>query len=254
MKLTLVNVNIWIGGILFDELLDFLKNQAADIVLLQEVFSGDDQFEAKQYRSFEVLQKELGLPYAHFAPAFTEPAEGREVTQGNAILSKYPLSEVSVSFYDVPFGPRDPDDDTKYHVTPRNLQHVTANISGKELHLLNTQGIWGEHGGDTERRLKMADHIMAEVGENHPLVLSGDFNVNEDTQTIRKIEAKLKNVFKKELKTSFNVKRKDLERSPGYATSVVDMFFVSEDVKILEHFVPQVDVSDHMPLVCSIEI
>lgn len=255
MKLKIINCNIWIGGILFDELLSFLKEEDADILLLQEVYAGDDSFETKQHRSLYELQTTLGYSHTSFAPAFFEKVDGKELQQGNAILSKYPLEEMKTIFFDVHYQERDPDDHTKYHITPRNMQHCIARVKGRALHLFNIQGIWGEHGGDTPRRLHMADKILASLPSvSKHIVLAGDFNVDERTQTIAKIEEKLDNVFKDQLKTSFNIQNKDIIANPGYASSVVDMVFVSASVKILHSRVSRSNVSDHLPLVIEVEI
>lgn len=261
MKVKILNLNVWIGGILWENIVDFLKTEDPDILMVQEIYNGDSSFSKIQYRSFTQLKEILGYEYALFAATFIEESDQRddsgkfkEVVQGNAVYSKFPLSEVSNTFYDVAFGKRDPDDASKYHVTPRYLQHVTANIENKNLHILNTQGIWGEHGNDTKRRLKMAEHILNEAGNNTPLVLAGDFNVNEKTKTVDKLRENFKSIFYDTMVSSFNLPRKDLEYGPGYATSVVDMMFVSKDLKVISKRVPEVDVSDHKPLVCEVEI
>jgi len=134
------------------------------------------------------------------------------------------------------------------------LQHVTADVGGVELHLLNTQGIWGEDGNDTPRRLNMGDIIIKELQGKKPLVVAGDFNINATTQTIANIEKHVKNIFKNELKTSFNLKRKDIEKFPGFSRSVVDMMFVSDDISVLSSSCPDVDISDHMPLIAELEV
>lgn len=261
MKIKVLNLNIWIGGILWDEMMAFLKQEDPDILLTQEIYNGDDSFKKKQYRSFSELKQKLGFEYALFAPTFSEDSDEldetgkfKEVIQGNAVFSKLPISEVSTTFYDVSFGKRDPDDAAKYHVTPRSLQHVTVDINGKDLHVLNTQGIWGEHGGDTDRRLEMADHILEEAGTHEPLLLAGDLNIHEKTKTIDKLREKLVSVFYDDMITSFNLPRKDLVKGPGYSTSVVDMMFVSSEITVLNKKLPKVDVSDHMPLICEIEV
>jgi endonuclease/exonuclease/phosphatase family metal-dependent hydrolase len=82
----------------------------------------------------------------------------------------------------------------------------------------------------------------------------GDFNVQANTKTIKNIEKHMQNVFKEDLTTSFNLAHKDLEKYPGYETAVVDMFFVSKDVKVITKSVPDDDVSDHLPLLCEVEI
>lgn len=244
MKIKVVCLNLWIGGILFDPIVDFLKRENPDICLLQEVFDDDN---------YASLQKQLEFPYSHFAPAFDEIIDDKKVVQGNVILSKFPLHEIGVTYYDVPYGIRDNRREA-YQFTPRNLQHVSTTISKTTLHVFNTQGIWGEDGWDSERRVAMAEHIVNEIGNTTPFVLAGDFNLQPKTKTIGIIEKKAKNVFKDELQTSFNIKRKDLVNFPGFATAVVDMIFVSPEMKVISHYCPTVDISDHLPLIVELEI
>ncbi|MBI3620306.1 endonuclease/exonuclease/phosphatase family protein [Candidatus Roizmanbacteria bacterium] len=40
MKLKFLNLNIWLGGMLFRSALKFLKAENADIITLQEVYNG----------------------------------------------------------------------------------------------------------------------------------------------------------------------------------------------------------------------
>ena len=115
-------------------------------------------------------------------------------------------------------------------------------------------GIWGLDGGDNSARFKMSDIIVEQIKDKEKVLLAGDFNLKPNTQTIKNIEKYLTNVFKDELKSSFNLSRKNLEKFPGYATAVVDMLFVSSDIKLLTHSCPQVDVSDHLPLICEFEV
>lgn len=249
----IINLNVWIGGKLFDSMLDFLSNEQADIVLLQEVYNSSDSSLDRQYRTFTVLKENLGYEFGAFAPAFLEEMGEHTFDQGNAILSHFPLTELPTTWYDVPYGTRI-DDWEHFHVTPRCLQHVVADIDGRSLHLLNTQGIWGEDGEDSDRRLKMADQILKEAGDHTPLVLAGDFNVRYQTETIAKLEKKLGNVFKNDVKTTFNLKHKDLTKFPGFADAAVDGIFVTSDINIVEKRVPDVDVSDHVPMVVEIEL
>lgn len=253
MKIKVVCLNVWIGGILFAELLDFLRTENADILLLQEVRSNSGKNLPREYQTHQVLQKELGYEYASFAPAFIDSINSQEVVQGNLVLSKYPLREIKTIFYDIPFGIRI-DEPEYYAVTPRNLQHVLVEIGDKSIHLFNTQGIWGTNGLDTERRIAMGKIIAHEVSQVSPVLLAGDFNILPESETISLIEKQLVSVFKDELTTSFNVTRKNLLLSPGYANSVVDMFFVSKELIVQNHYCPQVDISDHLPLVVELSL
>jgi endonuclease/exonuclease/phosphatase family metal-dependent hydrolase len=255
MTIKIISLNLWIGGIFFEEIISFCKKENADVYFFQEVYNSSDVALPAQYRSFTELQKQLNIPHAHFAPAFIETVEevDTKMVQGNAILSRFPLTEISVTHYDVPFGERINSREA-FHLSPRSLQHVTAAVENQTLHLLNTQGIWGEDGEDSPRRLQMAENIVAEIGESHPVILAGDLNVRPHTQTIATIEKKVINVFKDELRTTFNVKQKDLEKYPGYAEAVVDMLFITSDISVVEHWCLNVDISDHLPLVAILEI
>ncbi len=253
MGIKIVCLNLWNGGFLFESMVEYLQREKADIYLLQEVFNGTDPHLPPQHRTFTELQQQLDLPHGHFAPCFNENINGAVIVQGNAIFSRFPLQEVSVTFYDVPFGARDNTREA-FPFSPRNLQHVKTAVGSHELHLLNTQGIWGEDGQDSPRRLNMATYIIREIDGCTPLVLAGDFNVQPETQAIALIESKLHNVFKGELDTSFNLKRKDLVRDPGFTSAVVDMFFITPDLKVTKQVCPKVDVSDHYPLVVELDI
>lgn len=246
----LINFNLWIGGILWDELINFLKQENADILALQEVYKTDEKGLEPRFNSFNELAQILGYQYTHFAPTFIED-RGDYVEQGNAIFSKYPLHEENVQFFVGEFSKRK-DGRENFPFSPRNLQHVSIDLVGNTLHLINLQGVWAEHGEDNEQRLKMAEIILKEattVKENEPLIICGDFNVKPNTNTIRMIEEKYTNVFKDMLETSFNLKRKDLENYPGYATAVVDMIFINGLVNLEQKHVPEVDISDHLPQV-----
>lgn len=234
---------------MWDELADWLQNEQADILALQEVYKSDDQSLEKRYRSLEELSQALALPYYSFAPAFRD-LRFEVAEMGNGVLSKFPVEAENVVFYDVPYDDNFTESEDFTYV-PRNLQHVTVRIGGNTLNVFNTQGIWGLDGDDNERRLNMAKTIVKEIGDKENVVLAGDFNVKEKTKTVGIIEERLTNVFKGELKSSFNMKRK---KDGGFGTAVVDMIFVSKEIKIVEHYVPKVDVTDHMPLAVVLEI
>ncbi len=261
MHLRVVSLNCWDGGTLWEQLIEFLKSQNADIVFLQEIYhTQNPEITNRCHRSYTTLSDELDFPYAHFASAFNEPSAGHQVEQGNAVFSLLPLEPKLTTFFDIPYGVRPPGTEN-FTQTPRNLQHVVAELPAinssqppAHLHLFNTQGIWGLDGGDNDRRLQMADTIieqLASVPEDDQIILAGDFNVRPDTKTVAKLEKRVTNVFKDQLKSSFNMRRKS---DPGYAAAVVDMVFVSPDIQVTKAVCPNVDISDHLPLVVEVEV
>ncbi len=250
MHLKFLCLNLWQGGNLMKNVIAFIKKENPDVIALQEVYNGDDFSWEQKFRSMDVLRGALGYPYESFAPAFLERTVFGKVEQGNAILSRFPLIERSTIFYDVPYAERE-DKPGYYEHTPRNLQHVCLNTTNHELHMFNTQGIWGIDGRDSDRRLLMGRSITEQIHSFSHVIVAGDFNVNPDTQSMRCIEKHLSNIFKNELTSTFNMSHKT---NPGYATAVVDMIFASPSIRIIKKSCPEVDISDHLPLLATFEI
>lgn len=228
----------------------FLRSEQPDILVAQEVYAGDDQKLPPNYRSLAEISRALDLPHTFFSPTFRDLSDVGAIEQGNAIFSHFPILETRTMFFDVPYNPsRVETPDSTF--TPRNLQHAVVDVQGTVLNVFNTQGIWGFDGNDNPRRLAMADAIAKEIQGKPRVILAGDLNVQEGTEAIQKIEAHLTNVFKGGLTSSFNLRHK-----PGnpFASAIVDFVFVSADLRVLAHRAPDVDVSDHRPLVCEFEI
>lgn len=251
MKIKLVNLNIWLGGQIFEPMIDFLKTEKADILTLQEVHNEKSKKLPKNFRSLEIIKNKLNYPYVSFAPSTLWNNGKIKSDIGNAILSRFPIKSDSYIFYNTPYGEYTEGVVDEYPNISRTLQHVEIDIGKTILNVFNTQGIWGFDGLDNQRRLKMGSMIAEMVKNKKNVVLAGDFNMEANTKSMGKIGKYLKNVFKNELATSFNMKRKT---SPGYASAVVDMIFISPNIKVIEHSCPKVDVSDHLPLVCTLDV
>lgn len=265
MKIKFLCINLWMGGNLMDEIIAFIKKEDPDIIAMQEVYDGHDKSWARQYRSMDVFKQELDYKYNHFAPTFLNHRDIGKIEQGNAVFSKFSIKSTDITFYDQPYNKNYEEKKENFPFTPRNLQRVVVDIDGKELNVFNTQGIWGTDGDDNERRLKMSKTIIEQIKGKDNIILTGDFNVQENTQTINNIEKYLTNIFKGEFKTTFNMPRKinpgvahSYKASPkdaaGFAEAVIDFIFVSPDMKVVEHSSPEVDVSDHKPLLAVLDI
>jgi endonuclease/exonuclease/phosphatase family metal-dependent hydrolase len=244
-------LNMWQGGNFFDAVIEFIRKENPDIIVLQEVYNGHNPTWERNYRSIDTMKENFDYPYFDFAPAFLDKTDFADIEQGNATFSRFPILDSDITFYDEPYRPRRGDVPEERETTPRNLQRVAVQLPDKVLNVFNTQGIWGEDGNDNPRRLEMGDIIAGKIKDKENVILAGDFNVLEDTQTIAKIEQHLTNIFKNTLTTSFNMR---VKTDGGYGTAVVDMIFVSPHLKILRRECPDIDVSDHLPLVVELEV
>jgi endonuclease/exonuclease/phosphatase family metal-dependent hydrolase len=250
MHITCISLNIFEGGLFFPQVKEFLQTENPDIIALQEVHNEIDPLLPANLRTIQELKKMLPDFYCHFAPELILTKDKKKHVLGNAILSRFPIVEDSTTFYDIPFGEYDVNN-SDFAQSPKNIHCAKIKINSAYLHVFNTHGIWGLDGGDNERRLTMSKTIINEIKGKENVILAGDFNIKPHTQTIANIEKELKNVFKDELTSTFNMKHKT---NPGYASAVVDMIFVSPNMKVMNHYCPQVDVSDHFPLVIHVEI
>lgn len=252
MTIKFITLNIFHGGTFFPQVRDFLTMENPDILALQEVNNGTDLSLPDNLKTILGLNKILPGFHYHFAPELLIAHKEGKVEIGNAIFSRFPIVENKSAFFDVPYTDLTIiDAKHDYSKDPKNIHFVKIQINDQYINVFNTHGIWGLDGGDNDRRLAMSETIVNEVKGKENVILSGDFNVKPNTETIGNIEKELKNVFKNELTSTFNMKHKD---NPGYATAVVDMIFTSKNMSIIDHYCPQVDVSDHLPLVMTVEI
>ena len=175
-----------------------------------------------------------------------------EIEDGQVIMSRWPLSYAQMIWFDVPYGRYDNDAMTDFSELSAGMLKAEFAYGDKQITLLNVHGPWHLAGDDdTPRRQVMVRSILDNLGEH--TVLAGDFNAQPSVASMKKLALRLINLFDGDLTTSFNVKRKDLAKFPGYATAVVDMAFTTPNWRLLAKQVPQVDVSDHLPLVFEIE-
>jgi endonuclease/exonuclease/phosphatase family metal-dependent hydrolase len=255
MQVKVVSLNTWHGGRLFEPMIEFLRAQNADILMLQEVFNDTNPALEPRFRAFTELQKILGYQHAEFAPALNFISKDvANVIQGNAVLSKFPLKSQPPIFFNEPFG--DFIDDMQHAPRcPRNLQRVEVMTPVGPMHILNLQGVWDLEGDNpSQKRYNMARIIIEQAKDKKRVVVAGDTNAKPTNKAMLTIEKHMDSVFKNELKTSFNVRRKDMEKFPGYGSAVVDLMYVSRDVKVIAKDCPNVDISDHLPLTATLEI
>ena len=246
-----LSLNIWHGGTIFDKMWSFLQKENADIMALQEVYNGLNETWQINFRTMMVFQKKLKDYNSYFSPEFAVVRPEGKIDLGNAVFTRFSIINrktifINGQYQESRLGRTDCSDE------PKNIQHLKLKIGNKKLNIFNLHGVWGFDGKDNSARLAMSKLIVEKIKDKKNVILSGDFNVRPDTKTIRNIEKHLTNVFKGRLKTTFNMKRKP--KKGGYKDSVVDMVFHSSDITLLDSYCPQLDISDHMPLVCKFEV
>ena len=235
MIIKVVSLNIWLGGFLLDNAVEFLKKQNADIVLLQEVFDGQVTSLEPRYRTMEVIKSQLGLPYWAFTPNYDQPDKHAKI--GVAVFSRFPIS-TPATITDRP--------------TSYNLQHTIVDTTDGEVDILNIHGPWDLDGDRfSPMRRDMARLIRELIEGRMRVILAGDTNAKSTNKVFDVIGEHLKSVYGIELTTTFNMRQKS---DVGYTTAAVDAMFISRSMQVVKHDCPGVNVSDHLPLVASIDL
>ncbi len=252
MKLKFICLNLWWGGNLFPQIIEFLREEDADIVALQEAHDGRDPALKDRLRSLQVLKQELGYPHQDFAEALKLKLPEGKVPSGNAVLSKYTITGRSVvplfdstksEYLDIP---------EQWPIFPRILQHLSLDTPAGEVNVFNMHGVWDLDGDNpSPQRRTMVDRTLEAIDGKPNVLLAGDTNATTGNPLLRDIEKNLVSVFGRELASTFNMRRKT---NPGYATSAVDHMWVSPNIKVLSKDCPDVDISDHLPLVVNLEL
>lgn len=254
MTIQICDLNLWNGGRLFEPMLEFVRDQQADIYLLQEAYDGRRTDVDKRFQTTALLKQALPEYHHLFGPCYLDdrPEEGK-IEDGQLIISRWPITKSEMIWFDVGYGEYSNDAITDFRQFPAGVQKAEVAVDGKHLTLLNVHGPWDLDGlANTKRRARMAEVLLENLGAN--TIMSGDFNCQPATDAIRAIESKLTNVFKDMATTTFNIRRKDLEKFPGYASAVVDFMFVSPNINIVNKEIIDADVSDHLPLVATLEL
>lgn len=254
MNIKVVSLNIW-KGILFEEIVAFLLQQDADVLMLQEVYNATDASLAPGLRALSELGKRLNYPYSDFSPALLDNRQEGKIPEGNAVFSKLPLTSFPLTFFAEPFNPDYVDIMENIPNAPQTMQHVELTTPVGPVHIYNIHGVWDLDGdNNSEKRQRMFSIIAEATAGKTRVVVAGDSNAKTSNPAMSRLDEHLRSVFGHELPTTFNIKRKDLKAFPGYATAPVDIMYVSPDVSVVSHSCPNVDVSDHLPLVVMLRI
>ncbi len=261
MKLISYNIGIKIDN--SEKVAQFLKEQDADILCLQEVIRHFDDTAFRQYRSKKVIDEALKDIYPHtfFGPQWIskhlelrgnrQRDFGGYVEQGNYFLSKYPILSAENRHYLYTY--RLESDHTKFAETdhPRSVAITTVDIQGRKLTLMNIHGCWSKGKKDTEFSLKQSMYLLDIAKDiSDPLLLVGDFNVAPKTKSIRMLSEVFENMIETfQISSTLPNSRGNLETA-----MLVDYIFSNEKITPRGLQVPQIEISDHLPLIFDFDL
>lgn len=240
--MNLISLNIWAGIAGKEILLDFFKRyEDTDIFCLQEIWSGgEDNPEYVEglpngirHRILDEIIDTLPNHQYYFRPRLGDH-------YGLALFVKKNIKVVEEGevWVHKEKGYIPKDNIGKHAI---NLQYITVDIDGPKT-IFNFHGLWnGEGKGDSDDRLLQSDKITEFVKDTkNPFVLTGDFNLLPETESIKKIE----NIGVENLIRKYNIKS---TRTDLYNKDIpfADYMFTSFDIKEKDFKIMDEVVSDH---------
>lgn len=250
MDLKLIQVNIYAGKY-WDALIEFLKTENPDFITAQEVTSGrENRIDDKTADLFELLKRELNLVGAYHKD-FDVDGNGH---MGNAVLTRHKIAS-SKAVILKPYRMVTHDEFVSHEffpTFPRHALDATISVDGRVMHIISTHGAWTAPPQDTDETLRQARLLANYLSLlEEPFLLAGDFNNIPDSKTIGLINAVSNNLM-----TGSGIKQTTHPKihkivPRGY---LVDYIFASKDFKLRSIRVPEVTVSDHLPVIAEVEI
>lgn len=255
MIVKFIQINIYKGKYL-DSLIEFLKKENADFVAMQEVTTnGFNLFRDKTVSLFEVLKNRLGMDGV-FNGDLRLKGDEQNSTFGNAVFTKYKILDSQVitlkSFRAVTVAELDGESGEIREQIPRHLLDCEVEYMGDRIHILCWHGAWTAPPKDTEETLRQAKIVARHLeGIVAPFIMGCDANNVIGGKTIELVNNASKNLMIDSgvVQTTHPKIHKIVPR--GY---LIDYVFVSRDIKLKSLRVPEVLVSDHLPIVVELEL
>ncbi len=238
----LIQLNIWQGRLIGNVLRFFEQNGHPDILCLQEACHSAD---GKSYFFDNIadIQKLCGYPYVFFSPTISWKLNQLKIDFGNAILSRYPLTEQDTVFT---YG----DYKTDAFISDaniRNFQHAVVSDGKTFAHIINHHGFWFEGvktgNAETARQMGMiADYIEKLDGG---VIFTGDLNLLPESPSLDRLNNSMNNLcITRDVKTTRNF-------TSFKSIQVCDYIFVNDKIQVEDFKVHDDVVSDHNMLELS---
>ncbi len=209
----------------FEVMAKAIRDTGADIVGLNEMRGAgvDPEYTAQT----EKLAELTGLKYYAFAKAIDVPNGG---PYGNAILSRYPIDEVTVTHV--------PDPAPKAGVTYETRCLLKVRTGGFTVCVIH-------FGLDIDEQKNAVATVLSCI-EDARCVLMGDFNVIPENPVLLPIRARMRDTAE-----LFSAPR--LSFPSDAPRCKIDYIFASPDLTVLEADIPAIVASDHRPHVAVIQ-
>ncbi len=255
----LISLNTW-GGKYFEPLIEFIKQQSkdTDIFCLLEIYdTNSNEKQYKEIRANLLFEIKNILPdfQAFYYPILFDYDNNANLTDfdlkyGQAIWVKKSITINNYNNYII--GKDQSKESLKKDFSNLNtpLQFINFTTDQKQYSIFVFHGTpYPADKLDSPRHLleslKVKEIMDKQKGAK---ILVGDFNLLPETESIKVFETNMRNLIKE-----FNIGITRSNLSPFYGKSdfqkFADYTFVTKDIDVKSFEVPQVEISDHLPMI-----
>ncbi len=250
MVYKLLQLNIY-KGFLLEKVIEFINKNRFDIVCLQEVSGGIATFGQKDCYKKLVEKLNMGSDLSVTWRYKNEP----DSYFGNAIFYKRALKVKNKKiiwlkdYQEVEFGKEN------WAKVPRSALSLDFKLEGKIVTVVTTHLTRGPSSVDKPYKTKQANILLGYLKTlKNPFILTGDFNLNPQTQTVNSFSQLAQNLIATHKITNTLNPRTHRIKELFPKGVAVDYIFVSEGIRVVDFGLANADLSDHLGLSLTFEV
>ena len=228
-----------------DNILSLIKKFDPDILCCQEITINS------HINSGRDIPQELGNIIGNYTYRQTLPdLYGHPTSMGNAIFSKFPIVKDRWAFV------RRAGSSINILSQDRIYLEVNLKINNQLLIVGTTHLSFIPWFIESPARNKEADRLIQEISSNkNKFILAGDLNSTPSSNTIKKLEKRLKSAGPEHTENSFSTKPFALAGFEVWGLDWrLDYVFTTRDIKVISSKIVKTKYSDHLPIIAEIEI
>lgn len=242
MKINVLQWNVWFREDI-DRVIEVIKRLDVDIICLQELTHG--YIGQSQENTWEYIQNQLNFNCVHQSiPIITKDEQWR---QANGIFSRFSIGEPRKHWLHVPV---DSNDITDQY---RGYLEADVYVGDKPLTVATTHMSFHEYLTGTDHELENLLDIAKQKSSNY--LLTGDFNVTPGSRRIKELSKLFHHVGPEFSENTWTTKpHKTADFEAATLDWRYDYIFASNDVKVIDAEIIDTEVSDHLPILATIEL
>lgn len=246
MTITIMQWNIWYLEDIA-KVAAFIKEQAPDIVCLQEMTIGHPLQLVKDAPAYIAEQ----LDYQYYAKELPiEATDGTKITLANGIFSRFPLSGQRFAWINQPQSGGGYADELRAYV------ESVADVDGTALTIGCTHMSYTDRFKITAAKKRETNLLLAELRKPRGnLVFCGDLNATPESDTIKRISKLLKNAGPDDNGKTWTTKPFSYN---GFEADTLDWrldyIFTSQELTTHDARVVDTELSDHLPVMATITL